>query len=134
MALTTAEIDRLLKARGNAYTPYSDHPVAALVEDDQGRQFAGCNVEIANYKGLCAEASAIATMVSQTGATVLRRVVVMGPGNALCTPCGDCRQRIREFATSDTEIVVVNGEGEVLKRYSMEALLPDSFGPENLTV
>ena len=134
MALTTAEIDRLLKARGNAYTPYSDHPVAALVEDDQGRQFAGCNVEIANYKGLCAEASAIATMVSQTGATVLRRVVVMGPGNALCTPCGDCRQRIREFATSDTEIVVVNGEGAVLKRYSMEALLPDSFGPENLTV
>ena len=134
MALTTAEIDRLLKARGNAYTPYSDHPVAALVEDDQGRQFAGCNVEIANYKGLCAEASAIATMVSQTGATVLRRVVVMGPGNALCTPCGDCRQRIREFATSDTEVVVVNGEGAVLKRYSMEALLPDSFGPENLTV
>lgn len=134
MALTTAEIDRLLKARGNAYTPYSHHPVAALVEDDQGRQFAGCNVEIANYKGLCAEASAIATMVSQTGATVLRRVVVMGPGNALCTPCGDCRQRIREFATSDTEIVVVNGEGAVLKRYSMEALLPDSFGPENLTV
>ncbi|MCM2973400.1 cytidine deaminase [Larsenimonas suaedae] len=132
MSVSHTEIQCLITARNHAYTPYSNHPVAALVEDDQGRQFTGCNVEIANYKGLCAEASAIASMVSQTGSTTLARVVVMGPGEALCTPCGDCRQRIREFATVDTEIVVVSGEGEVLKRYSMEALLPDSFGPENL--
>ncbi|MCM5705161.1 cytidine deaminase [Larsenimonas salina] len=132
MSVSHTEIERLIAARDRAYTPYSNHPVAALVEDDQKRQFTGCNVEIANYKGLCAEASAIASMVSQTGSTALARVVVMGPGEALCTPCGDCRQRIREFATPDTEIVVVSGEGEVLKRYSMDALLPDSFGPENL--
>ncbi|SFT98971.1 cytidine deaminase [Halomonas saccharevitans] len=59
---------------------------------------------------------------------------MIGPGEHLCTPCGDCRQRIREFATPATRIRVVDAQGRLLRDYTMEALLPDSFGPENLTL
>ena len=86
---------------------------------------------MAHYKGLCAEASAIAAMVG-AGERRLREVWVIGPGAHLCTPCGDCRQRIREFADEHTRIRVVDAEGRLLKDYTMEALLPDAFGPENL--
>ncbi|NIC06456.1 cytidine deaminase [Billgrantia bachuensis] len=121
----------LIAARGNAYAPYSRHPVGAMVESESGARFFGANVEVAHYKGLCAEASAIAAMVS-AGERRLRHVYVIGPGEHLCSPCGDCRQRIREFADAETRIHVVDVEGRLLKRYTMEQLLPDAFGPENL--
>jgi len=127
-----ALVGTLLTTLGNAYAPYSNHPVAAVMECPDGQQFAGCNVEVAHYKGLCAEASAISAMIT-AGQRTLARVYVMGPGEHLCTPCGDCRQRIREFATSETQIMVLSHQGEVLKTYTMEALLPDAFGPENLS-
>jgi len=120
-----------LAVRSNAYVPYSDHPVGAVLISESGKAYAGCNVESANYKGLCAEASAIAGLVS-SGERQIRTIYVIGPGEHLCTPCGDCRQRIREFATPQTEIIVLDGDGAPLKHYSMDELLPDSFGPENL--
>ncbi|MFO7908442.1 cytidine deaminase [Vreelandella aquamarina] len=124
-------VDTLLTALSNAYAPYSHHPVAAVMECPDGQQFAGCNVEVAHYKGLCAEASAIAAMIA-AGQRELASVYVMGPGEHLCTPCGDCRQRIREFSTPATQIMVLSHQGEVLKTYTMDTLLPDAFGPENL--
>ncbi|MCS2609588.1 cytidine deaminase [Halomonas dongshanensis] len=124
-------VDTLLTTLGKAYVPYSDHPVASIMETPDGSQFVGCNVEVAHYKGLCAEASAIAAMVT-AGQRELSKVYVMGPGEHLCTPCGDCRQRIREFATPETRIFVLSHQGEVLKEYTMASLLPDAFGPENL--
>lgn len=122
---------QLVTVRDNAYAPYSNHPVGALLISDSGTVYTGCNVESANYKGLCAEAGAIASMVAH-GERGIKSIHVIGPGDELCTPCGDCRQRIREFAAPDTEIVVVSARGLPLKRYDMETLLPDSFGPENL--
>ncbi|SHM37453.1 cytidine deaminase [Vreelandella subglaciescola] len=124
-------VAQLASASENAYAPYSRHPVAAVAESEDGARFAGANVEVAHYKGLCAEASALAAMVT-AGQRHLTAVYVMGPGEHLCTPCGDCRQRIREFATPDTRIHVLSRQGAVLKSYRMEALLPDAFGPENL--
>ncbi|ERS87781.1 cytidine deaminase [Halomonas sp. PBN3] len=124
-------IETLVAVRGNAYAPYSRHPVGAVVIAESGKHYAGANVEVAHYKGLCAEASAIAAMVG-AGERRLREVWVIGPGAHLCTPCGDCRQRIREFADEHTRIRVVDAEGRLLKDYTMEALLPDAFGPENL--
>ncbi|MEQ4541595.1 cytidine deaminase [Halomonas desiderata] len=124
-------VGALIAARGNAYAPYSRHPVGAMVESESGARYFGANVEVAHYKGVCAEASAIAAMVS-AGERRLRHVYVIGPGEHLCTPCGDCRQRIREFADAATRIHVVDAEGRLLKRYTMEQLLPDAFGPENL--
>ncbi|MCE8021807.1 cytidine deaminase [Halomonas sp. MCCC 1A11036] len=124
-------VGALIAVRGNAYAPYSQHPVGALVESESGAHYVGANVEVAHYKGLCAEASAIAAMIS-AGERRLRHVYVIGPGEHLCSPCGDCRQRIREFADAETLIHVVDAEGRLLKRYTMEQLLPDAFGPENL--
>ncbi|XKE44427.1 cytidine deaminase [Halomonas organivorans] len=124
-------VEALIAVRDRAYAPYSAHPVGALVVSESGTRYTGANVEVAHYKGICAEASAIAAMAS-AGERELREVYVIGPGEHLCTPCGDCRQRIREFATAETRIRVVDAEGRLLRRYTMEALLPDSFGPENL--
>lgn len=130
-SIDTAIVGELIAVRDRAYAPYSKHPVGALVESDSGTRYLGANVEVAHYKGLCAEASAIAAMVS-AGERRLRDVYVIGPGEHLCTPCGDCRQRIREFATPETRIHVIDARGRLLKRYAMDELLPDAFGPENL--
>lgn len=121
----------LMAVRDRAWAPYSNHPVGALLLSASGAHYRGCNVECAHYKGLCAEAGAIAAMIAH-GERDIRTLYVIGPGQALCTPCGDCRQRIREFAAPETQIIVVDGDGRPLRRYSMETLLPDSFGPENL--
>ena len=129
--IDTDIIDTLVEVRSRAYVPYSGHPVGAVLISESGQRYAGANVEVAHYKGLCAEASAIAAMVS-AGERRLTEVYVIGPGEHLCTPCGDCRQRLREFATPETVIRVVDAHGKLLKRYSMDELLPDSFGPENL--
>ncbi|MCB8887783.1 cytidine deaminase [Vreelandella malpeensis] len=131
MKVDDALLEKLTTALGNAYVPYSDHPVASVMETPDGEQFVGCNVEVAHYKGVCAEGSAISAMVT-SGHRTLARVFVMGPGEHLCTPCGDCRQRIREFATPTTEIHVIARDGEILKSYTLQTLLPDAFGPEQL--
>jgi cytidine deaminase len=124
-------VQALIAVRDRAYTPYSQHPVGAMVISESGTRYTGANVEVAHYKGLCAEASALAAMAS-AGERRLREVYVIGPGEHLCTPCGDCRQRIREFASPETLIRVVDADGKLLRRYHMDDLLPDSFGPENL--
>lgn len=130
-----ADIRELIRlateARDTAHAPYSNHPVGAALVADTGEIFTGCNVENAAYPlGSCAEQSAIAAMV-RGGGRAIRELVVVGPTDAPCTPCGGCRQRIREFATSDTLIHSCNSE-RVLLTMTMDELLPESFGPENL--
>ena len=119
------------EARDRAYAPYSRHPVGAALITSDGRIFTGCNVENAAYPlGSCAEQSAISAMVLG-GGTAIRDIVVVGPGDAICTPCGGCRQRIREFADARTRIHACNESG-VLLTMTLNELLPESFGPENL--
>lgn len=119
------------EAREMAYAPYSNHPVGAALVTDDGEVFTGCNVENAAYPlGSCAEQSAISAMV-RGGGKHIRELVVVGPTDAPCTPCGGCRQRIREFATADTLIYSCNNE-RVLLTMTIEELLPESFGPDNL--
>ncbi|KQO72783.1 cytidine deaminase [Methylobacterium sp. Leaf87] len=119
-------------ARARAYAPYSRFAVGAALRDADGRVHAGCNVENAAYPvGSCAEAGAIAAMVAE-GGRAIRTLLVLGPGPGLVTPCGACRQRIREFATPGAVIHVADDDG-IRARFTLGALLPDSFGPENLT-
>jgi len=120
-----------VEARDTAHAPYSNHPVGAALITDTGDIYTGCNVENAAYPlGSCAEQSAISAMV-RSGGTTIAGIVVVGPTDAPCTPCGGCRQRIREFASSSTIIYSCN-EREVLLSMTMDELLPYSFGPENL--
>ena len=117
--------------RDRAYAPYSNHPVGAAIQDEHGVIHVGCNVENAAYpQGVCAEASAISAMIA-SGARRIAAIAIAGPGPALCTPCGGCRQKIREFAAADTAILICDGSG-LRARYTLDQLLPESFGPDNL--
>lgn len=119
------------KVRKLAHAPYSGFRVGAALRDGEGRVHAGCNVENAAYPvGTCAEAGAIAAMVAGGGRRILQ-ILVLGDGPALVTPCGACRQRIREFADPSAGIHVAGPEG-VRRSFTLDALLPASFGPDNL--
>jgi cytidine deaminase len=118
-------------AREHAYAPYSRFAVGAAVLDAEGRIHAGANVENAAYpQGLCAEASAIAHMVLAGGRRIVA-VAVVGDAPQPVTPCGGCRQNLREFAADDTPVLVAGPAGE-RARYTLGELLPASFGPEHL--
>ncbi|KAA0681052.1 cytidine deaminase [Roseomonas genomospecies 6] len=121
-------------ARARAYAPYSHFSVGAAILGESGRIHAGANVENAAYpQGQCAEASAIGAMIL-AGDRSIEAIAVMGgqPGDGrLCTPCGGCRQRLREFAKADTPIHVCGPEG-LRRTFTLEELLPHSFGPDNL--
>jgi cytidine deaminase len=116
---------------GRAYAPYSKYKVGAAVRDEEGGIHGGCNVENAAYpQGLCAEAAAIAALV----AAGRRRVVecaVVGPGSAVITPCGGCRQKLREFASDDTRIHLCSPD-RVHHTVTLGSLFPMSFGPHHL--
>ena len=118
-------------AARNAYAPYSSFPVGAAVRTTDGRRYAGANVENAAYpQGQCAEASALGAMVAGGGGTVAE-VVVAAPSRELCTPCGGCRQRLREFAPPDAPIHLADF-ARVRATTSLAELLPLSFGPGHL--
>ena len=104
-------------AMANAHAPYSGFHVGAAVR-------AG------DPEGCCAEAAAIAAMVLD-GARKIEEVVVVSGGGDPATPCGGCRQRIREFAGPRTPIHVCGPDG-VQRTFTLGELLPESFGPENL--
>jgi cytidine deaminase len=118
-------------ARANAYAPYSGFAVGAAIRASDGRLHVGANVENAAYpEGQCAEASAIGAMIAAGGKRIVE-MVVLAEGEALCTPCGGCRQRIREFADPETRVHLC-GPGGLRRTVTLGELLPLSFGPENL--
>jgi len=120
------------KAQKNAYSPYFKHPVGAAIISDY-LSYSGANVEVANGDGTCAEAGAIAEMV-KSGKRNIEHIAIVGPTDKACPPCGRCRQRIREFSNDNTKVHVFANNGDLLKTYTMDELLPDFFGPENLQV
>lgn len=133
--LTETQRDAMLAAASaamqQAHAPYSHFRVGAAVLDAQGRIHAGCNVENAAYpQGVCAEAGALSAMVL-AGGTEVQAVLVVGDGEGLVTPCGGCRQKIREFAGPQTPILIANPQ-QIRASFTLDELLPHSFGPEHL--
>ncbi len=114
--------------RARAHAPYSRYRVGAAVEDESGRVHVGCNVENAAYpEGLCAEAAAIAAMVAAGGRRIAAIAVAGGRESPEpCTPCGGCRQKIREFADDETRILLLDEDGGTVVR-GIEELLPGGF-------
>lgn len=122
---------RAREVRERAYAPYSNYKVGAAIRGTSGAIHVGANVENAAYpQGNCAEASAIAAMIA-AGETRIAEVAVIGTGKELCTPCGGCRQRLREFAALTTKIHLCDAKG-VRKTVTLADLLPMSFGPDHL--
>ena len=129
------KLDQLFEAakaaQARAYVPYSRFRVGAAILADDGKVYGGCNVENAAYpSGTCAEAGAVAAMILGGGKRIAG-ILVIGDGTLLCTPCGNCRQRIREFAKPETPVHVADANG-IRETFTLEALLPASFGPDNL--
>ncbi len=125
-----SQIDEMIAAaraaRENAHAPYSGFKVGACLRDAEGKLHAGCNVEnIAYPQGQCAEASAIGAMVA-SGARHIAEVVVLAEGEALCTPCGGCRQRLAEFAAPETPVHVCGPQG-LRASFTLGELLPHGF-------
>jgi cytidine deaminase len=125
-----------LAAQQRAHCPYSGYRVGAAIRTVSGEVFAGCNVENAAYPlGSCAEAGAIAAMVLG-GRHQIADVVTVTDGDAPGTPCGGCRQRLREFTAPDVVITSTTATGGLddpsAISMTMAQLLPESFGPEFL--
>ena len=121
-----------LAVRERAYAPYSGYFVGAAIRDEGGRVHAAANVENAAYpQSQCAEASAIGVMVAAGGRRIVEVLVVADERLGLPSPCGACRQRLREFAALDTPIHLAGPAG-VIRTVTLGELLPISFGPEYL--
>jgi cytidine deaminase len=120
-----------ISAMSHAYAPYSSFYVGAAIRDENGQIHSGANVENAAYpQGACAEVGAISAMI-MAGGQKIDAIAVAGKGDVLCTPCGGCRQRIREFAEAATPIIIADETGE-RARFTLAEILPHSFGPDNL--
>jgi cytidine deaminase len=135
MEIPAAVIDdmkrRARDAARHAYAPYSRFPVGAAVLADDGKVYAGANVENAAYGlAMCAERNAIFQAIAN-GARRIRAVAVYTPTTTVTTPCGACRQVIIEFG-SDVLVVCSADNAAVEQRCSIADLLPHAFGPANL--
>jgi len=123
-------INQAQAAYRQAYVPYSHYPVGSAVLFSSGKIYSGCNVENASY-GLtvCAERNAIFQAVAQ-GERELQGIAIAVPTEGFPSPCGACRQVIREFAV-DCPVILINGTGQT-RLTSLKKLLPESFGPDFL--
>jgi cytidine deaminase len=127
----TVDWDVLLQAAreamARAYVPYSKYPVGAAALTEDGRIVSGCNVENASYGlTLCAECSLVSQLHMTGGGRLAAFSCVDGEGNVLM-PCGRCRQLLYEFRAPGMVLLTVSGVR------TMDEVLPDAFGPENLT-
>lgn len=122
--------DVALRCRENAYAPYSKFKVGAVVLSKNEQIFGGCNVENASYPcGTCAEAGAISAMVA-AGETNIKEILIIADTNCIL-PCGNCLQKIAEFADEHTLLHSADLFGNV-KTFKLEELLPKNFRAEDL--
>ncbi|WGM21814.1 cytidine deaminase [Paenarthrobacter sp. OM7] len=114
------------QAMRHAYAPYSKFPVGAAALTEDGRIVTGCNVENASYGlTLCAECALVGQLHMTGGGRLAAFYCVDGQGNVLM-PCGRCRQLLYEFRAPGMQLMTTQG----IK--TMDQVLPDAFGPENL--
>lgn len=124
-------IKAAIKARENAYVPYSDFKVGAAILMENGELFTGCNIENASLGATnCAERTAIFKAVSE-GNKKIKTIAVVGDLNNYTYPCGICRQVINEFAADDIKIIIGKNENDYLVK-TMEEILPGAFSKEDL--
>ena len=124
-------VEAAIAAMAKAYAPYSNFPVGAALRGAGGGICSATNVENAAYpQGCCAETSAISAMVL-AGERRILEVAVAATGEMLVTPCGGCRQRMREFAAADALIHICGPQG-LRRSVTLGELLPLSFGPGHL--
>ena len=123
-----------VNAMQTAYAPYSGFTVGAALETADGTVYTGCNIENAAFTPtVCAERVAFFQAV-RDGHRAFRQLAVAGGKGGILTsftpPCGVCRQVMREFCTDDFPVYLY--DGETIRETTLGALLPLSFGPDNV--
>ena len=136
MKYTDTQIKEYIKQANEildrAYVPYSKFHVGAVVVDTDGNIYKGINVENASYGlTICAERNAISSAITE-GMKKIDLIVITGNTDEPISPCGMCRQVIREFATPDTRIVLATSKNDNYIVWTLEEMIPYSFGPEHL--
>lgn len=123
-----ALIEEAKQAREGAYAPYSHFAVGAALLTRSGKVFTGANVENASY-GLtvCAERVAVFKAVT-AGEREFQAIAIASSTGA--SPCGACRQVLAEFGL-DMLVISVDMDDRV-RQWTLEELLPASFGPQDL--
>ena len=117
----------------NAYVPYSKFKVGVSIKSTKKKFYVGCNVENAAYpQGVCAEASAISSMVAG-GCNSISKVLIVSEGEQLIVPCGGCRQKLLEFSTIGTQILLAT-TARIERKISIDELLPFSFDKSFLKI
>lgn len=134
--MTDLELMRLAEdARAFSYTPYSHFAVGAALLTSGGKVYTGCNIENASYTPtICAERTAVFKAVSEGERDFAAIAIIGGPAGEkgrFCSPCGVCRQVLREFCEPETFRVIL-GTTESAQAYTLAELLPASFGPLDL--
>lgn len=130
-------IKQALLARTYSYSPYSDYQVGAALLSENGKVYTGCNVENAAYTPTnCAERTAFFKAVSE-GVRNFQKIAIVGSPKGGITqyayPCGVCRQVMMEFCNQDKfQIIVAKSETDY-KVFYLKELLPEGFGPENVS-
>lgn len=131
--MNNSELIRIaLEARKNSYSPYSGFSVGAALICKDGSVFTGCNIENSAFSPTnCAERTAFFKAVSEGEREFVKIAVVGGnsddeaPQN-YCPPCGVCRQVMKEFCSSDFEIIMAKSDDDY-KIMTLSELLPASF-------
>ncbi len=122
-------MERAIEARKHAYAPYSGFRVGAALLTSDGRVYTGCNIENAAYSPTnCAERTAFFKAVSEGVRDFAAIAVAGGAGetpDAVCAPCGVCRQVMAEFCAPDFQVIL--GNAEQVTVYTLNDLLPCSF-------
>ena len=119
-----------MEAREKSYSPYSNFKVGAAVYTKSGKVFTGCNIESASFTPtICAERVAVSKCISE-GYMDIEKIAVVGSDIKLSFPCGVCRQFMVEFGRKMKVICAKNIDSYEV--YTLEELLPNSFGPEDL--
>ena len=130
-------IEKAIEVLPNSYAPYSKYNVAAAALFDSGKIYTGANIESASLGAtICAERNAIFHAAAE-GERKLLAVAVIGGldgdyGDEYCVPCGICRQVMRDFADKDTMLLISAKSPSDYKEYTLDEILPYSFGPEAL--
>lgn len=134
--MTNTELIKFaINAMDNAYAPYSGFRVGAALLTTNKNVYTGCNIENASYSPTnCAERTAIFKAVSE-GEKSFKKIAIVGGNNGVITdyvtPCGICRQVMREFCDDNFIIIVAKSENDY-KEYRLIDLLPESFGANML--
>ena len=127
-----------IRAKKQAYAPYSGFCVGAALLTASGKVYTGCNIENAAFSPTnCAERTAVFKAISEGERAFSMLAVVGGKGEEIAPatpPCGVCRQVMREFCEDDFLIYIIGAEG-AYEVYTLAEILPHSFkAKEHMTL